>query len=387
MQKLLSVTLATVLTGSLYASDISELESKIDALIEEVETLKVSKTDSRLSSYYGLGDAASRVYKSGEKLSIGGYGHTDYLNNQGVESDTVDNYRAIIYLGYSFSDRIKFQSEIEFEHSNQLAVEFAALDFMINDRLNVRTGNFIIPVGHINLRHEPTLFLNVSRPDTEKHIIPATWHENGLMLYGQYGNFEYQFATTASMDANNGATVRDMRESASKSAANDFGYSARLTYKPLIGLELTASLFTGQTDQGTQALEGASVTISEAHILYNANNVRFTALYAQTLSSSADKIALFHGTNAASKSNGYYMTLGYAIGQWTPFVHLERYDRFAAGYDATGTKLFKDEVTEVVSVGLNFRPHEQIVIKADYMDQETAGVDEDRFSMGIGYIF
>ena len=35
------------------------------------------------------------------------------MNNQGQDADTIDNYRAIMYFGYSFSDKIKFQSEIE----------------------------------------------------------------------------------------------------------------------------------------------------------------------------------------------------------------------------------------------------------------------------------
>ena len=387
MKKLLTLLLTVAIMGSMQASEYSDLEAKIDALIEEVESLKSSKTDKKLSSYFGMGDAASRVYNSEDKFSIGGYGHTDYVNKQGQDSDTIDNYRAIMYLGYSFSDNIKFQSEVEFEHANSLAVEFAALDFIVSNTLNFRAGNFIIPVGNVNLRHEPTLFLNVSRPETERQIIPSTWHDNGLMVYGKVGNFEYQFATVASMDANNSATIRGMRQAANKSRANDMALTARLTYKPMQGLDVIISGFTGETDQGDANIQGAAVTITEAHILYNRNNVNFTALYAQTKTDSADKIAIAHAGDAASETSGYYVTLGYKLGKWTPFVHVESYDKFGAGFDSTGTATTDNQVTDVTAFGFNYRPHKQVVVKADYMDQEVAGVSDDRFSMGVGYIF
>lgn len=388
MKKLLTLTLSSVaLMGSLHATEYSDLEAKLNALIEEVESLKTAKTDKELSSYYGMGYAASRVYQSEEKFSVGGYGHTDYVNKQGKDDDRLDNYRAIMYLGYSFSDRIKFQSEIEFEHANQLAVEFAALDFIVSDSLNFRAGNFLIPVGNVNLRHEPTLFLNVARPETERQIIPSTWYDNGLMVYGKSGNFEYQLATVASMDANNSTTIRGMRQGASKSRANDMALTARFTYKPVDGLELIAAGFTGETDQGDLNLQGAAVTITEAHILYNKNNINFTALYAQTKMEAADKIAVAHNADAASETSGYYATLGYAFGKWTPFVHVESYDKFGAGFDAAGNTLTKDAKTDVTAFGVNYFPHKQVVIKADYMDQEVAGVSDNRFSMGVGYIF
>ncbi|MDH5465427.1 MAG: hypothetical protein OEW60_07320, partial [Thiovulaceae bacterium] len=135
--KLLAAT--ALFATSMFAN---ELEDKVNALIEEVESLKTSKTDAKLSSYTGLGNAASRVYTQSEKLAIGGYGHTDYVNSIDKKSAELDNYRVIMYMGYKFTDNIIFQSEIEFEHVNQLAVEFAAIDFLVIKELNFRAGNF-----------------------------------------------------------------------------------------------------------------------------------------------------------------------------------------------------------------------------------------------------
>ena len=361
-----------------------ELEDKLDALIEEVESLKSSKTDTKLSSYTGLGVAASRIYTQDEKLSIGGYGHTDYVNSLNQKSAELDNYRAIMYMGYKFSDNIIFQSEIEFEHVNQLAVEFAAIDFLVNKELNFRAGNFIVPVGHVNLQHEPTLFMNVSRPETERQIIPSTFHENGVMVYGTFGNIQYQFAAINSLDGNN-SSVRSMRQSASNAVANDFAYVGRLTYKPINGLQITTSALTGQIDQGIASLNGASLTMAEAHVLYNANNIRFVALYAANFIGGADKIQLESGAaNVASQTAGYYATLGYQIGKWTPFIHVESYNenvKDSAGVATTGQDV------NWQGIGINYNPHAQVVIKADYMNVDDKGTSDDRFSMGIGYIF
>ena len=382
--KLLAAT--ALFATSMFAN---ELEDKVNALIEEVESLKTSKTDAKLSSYTGLGNAASRVYTQSEKLAIGGYGHTDYVNSIDQKNAELDNYRAIIYMGYKFTDNIIFQSEIEFEHVNQLAVEFAAIDFLVNKELNFRTGNFIVPVGHVNLQHEPTLFMNVSRPETERKIIPSTFHENGVMVYGSLGNVDYQFAAISSLNANNKddkneTSVRTMRQSGSNSVANDFAYVARLTYKPINGLQITTSALTGQVDQGVASLNGATVTMAEAHVLYNANNIRFIALYAANFIGGADKITALHGTDTASETAGYYATLGYQIGKWTPFIHVESYNesvKNSAGVATTGQDV------NWQGIGVNYNPHAQVVIKADFMNVDNKGTSDDRFSMGIGYIF
>jgi len=395
MKKILIQTITSVaLSGSLFATEYSDLEAKVDALIEEIEASKAGTTDEELGGHHGHGDAMSKAYKKGgEKLSIGGYGHTDYVNNQGKDTDTANNYRTILYLGYKFSDKIVFNSEIEFEHANSIAMEFAAVDFMINDALNFRAGNFLIPVGNINLRHEPTLFLNVSRPETERQIIPSTWSENGIMVYGKNGNFEYTFAQTASLNAYDSTnskaytSIRSMRSGASKSEANDFAYMARLSYKPIEGLELITSAFTGEIDQGVASIDGAAITIAEAHILYNKDNINFTALYTQSNIDGAEKLSLSAADDVASETSGYYATLGYVMNQWTPFIHIESYDKFGAGFDSTGNTKTKDATTDVRAFGINYRPHKQVVIKADYMDQEVAGIPDDRFSMGVGYIF
>jgi len=100
----------------------------------------------------------------------------------------------VLYAGYKFSDRILFNSEIEFEHASsgegaelkgEVGVEFAALDFFIDPMANIRTGLVLMPMGFINQIHEPPFFFGNHRPEVEQRIIPSTWREMGVGLFGQ----------------------------------------------------------------------------------------------------------------------------------------------------------------------------------------------------------
>jgi hypothetical protein len=99
---------------------IAELMRKVDVLTDEVATLRtqvVVPEEQELKSAYGFGPSASKIYGIERGLSLGGYGEANYINHFGGEEDRADALRTVIYLGYKFSDRILFNSEIEFEHA------------------------------------------------------------------------------------------------------------------------------------------------------------------------------------------------------------------------------------------------------------------------------
>jgi hypothetical protein len=91
---------------------MEELERRLDIVTEELQSLKNESAvsgESDYSSAFGFGPAASKVYKLNKGLSIGGYGEGHFSNlvsDQGNGSDTADMLRAILYVGYKFSDRI-----------------------------------------------------------------------------------------------------------------------------------------------------------------------------------------------------------------------------------------------------------------------------------------
>ncbi len=145
--------------------DVKNLERKTDVLTQEVEKLRTNMSipeEAKYKSAYGLGPAASKVYGAGKGLSIGGYGEGNYsakVGDKGSSNDSADLERMVLYAGYKFTDRILFNSEIEFEHATtgegseskgEVSVEFASLDFFIDPMANARAGLVLMPMGLVN---------------------------------------------------------------------------------------------------------------------------------------------------------------------------------------------------------------------------------------------
>ncbi len=176
--------------------DVTKLERKTDILSQEVEKLRTNLAipdEVQYKSAYGLGPAASKVYQVGKGLSIGGYGEANYqvtVDDEKDKKDNADLERLVLYTGYKFTDNILFNSEIEFEHSStgsggEVSVEFAALDFVIDPMVNIRAGMVLMPMGFLNQIHEPPFYFGNNRPEVERQIIPSTWREMGVGLFGE----------------------------------------------------------------------------------------------------------------------------------------------------------------------------------------------------------
>ncbi|HEB78492.1 MAG TPA: hypothetical protein ENI90_08200, partial [Methylothermaceae bacterium] len=176
--------------------EVKELKRETSILAQELEkmrTLLVIPEEPKYKSMYGLGPAASKVYQVTKGLSIGGYGEGRYqifTDDQNGRRDNADFVRLVLYTGYKFSDWILFNSELEFEHattgkSGSVSLEFAALDFFLDPRVNIRAGMVLIPMGFINPIHEPPFYFGNNRPEVERRIIPTTWREIGVGLFGE----------------------------------------------------------------------------------------------------------------------------------------------------------------------------------------------------------
>ena len=146
---------------------IRELERRIDLLAAEVEKARAGEAaeSAALEGKKGFAPAASKVYGISRGVSIGGYGEAVYENyasereddKPSGRTDQLDFVRAITYFGYKFSDRILFNSEIEFEHGSaapgragEVSVEFAYLDLQPWEKVGFRAGLLLVPMGFVN---------------------------------------------------------------------------------------------------------------------------------------------------------------------------------------------------------------------------------------------
>jgi len=373
---------------------------KTDSIVQEMADSKVLDSFGNYNgeSYVGMAPGASKVYTNKNKLSIGGYGKVDYVNyRDGTNTDTSDSYRAVLYFGYRFTDNIILNSEIEFEHGgSETEIEMLALDFLVNEYVNFRVGTYVLPIGLVNVNHEPTLFNPVNRPNTERDIIPSTWFENGGMVYGSVldETISYKTGIVSGFNASKGnGTLRKMRSNGITSAAEDAGYYLRLDYTPSEYFNIAGSYYYGDAGQDQTSLNKVDINLWEVHATAKFAGFEANALYAKHEIGDAQAVSKFHAQDATKKAFGYYANLNYTYNDWIPFIQYEVSNAFDEGYRATGVKTNYADKKDI-TFGINWKPHPQVVLKADYIvgkqdDGTNTGKDEnnDRFELGMGFVF
>jgi len=125
-------------------------------------------------------------------VTVGGYAQVDYNQPEGQNGE-LDVHRMVLLLGYKFNDKVQFVTEIEYEHVKEVYIEQAFLQYSLNDRVNLRGGLMLVPMGLINEYHEPTTFNGVERPNVDKSIVPTTWREIGIGVTGKFDEISLRY--------------------------------------------------------------------------------------------------------------------------------------------------------------------------------------------------
>ncbi|MFT5052228.1 MAG: hypothetical protein ACI8QZ_003660 [Chlamydiales bacterium] len=374
-----------------------QLEAMLLALAGDVEHFEMRDVMPGVGEgEWGLGPAASKVYGVQQGFSIGGYGEFLFSAPAGG-TDTADAQRVVTYIGYKFNDNWVFNSEIEFEHattsSGSASAEFAYLDYLHDDEFNVRGGLVLVPLGFVNELHEPTTFLAAARPVTEQLIIPTTWRENGIGAFGNVSGFDYRVYVVSGMNGSEftASGFRGGRQKGSRAATNDAALAARVDWVDTPGLLVGGSAYHGQADQDLGGLPDMATTIIDVHVDWKVGPWSLRVLTTQSHVSNAGAFNLITANNLAEDMNGTYVEAGYDIltniaprseQSLTPFLRWETIDTQASlpsGFSASGGV---DD--EILTFGLNYKPIDQIVIKADYQDWDDG---TDRLQLLIGYVF
>ena len=390
---------------------ISELERRMEAVTREMERLRLGRDVVEAdTSILGMGPAASKVYKVNQGVSLGGYGEFLYENFGGElengaaasSQNQFDALRAIIYVGYKFDDRLLFNSEIEIEHADEISLEFAYLDYLLTDNVGVRAGMLLAPLGLVNELHEPPAFLGTERAVTERLIIPSTWRENGIGLFGKTESFSARAYLMNSFDGSrfSGSGLRGGRQKGSKAVAEDMGVAARLDYTGKPGLLVGASTWYGQTGQGRELNGeevGGGVFILDAHLDYKVRGWDLRALVASAHVNDAAALNELNGLTGdegvGKDMLGWYLQAGYDVlrnsattHQLIPYVRYERVDtqrEVAAGFSADPA----NDLT-VTSLGASWKPLPKVVAKLGYQfHSNDARTGLDQWNASLGWLF
>lgn len=232
------------------------------------------------------------------RLTVGGYGEAVYIRN--FYSDNVFRYtkaekykddpgfgrvdlpHAVIMLGYDFGHGWSVGTEIEFEHGGieaateketeetgefeqeierggEVALEQFWVQKSVRPWLNIRAGHLVVPVGMTNNNHTPNMFFGVYRPEGENTIMPCTWHETGVAVWGHIGDWRYEVQLLPALNSNlfnesgwihNGsASPYEFRP------ANRLAGAARLDWTGVKGLRLSVSGYVGKSNNNDIATD------------------------------------------------------------------------------------------------------------------------------------
>ena len=398
---------------------VAEQDRKIGVLATEVERLRsalVLPANKELKSAYGLGPAASKVYQVERGLSIGGYGEFNfqkYVSDRQGQHDQFDLLRFVLYTGYKFSDRILMNAEIEFEHaligeetasaeSGAVEVEFAYLDFMLWKQLNVRAGLLLVPMGFLNEMHEPPFFHGVFRPEVEHALIPTTWREGGIGIFGTLApGLEYRGYLMNGLNAQGfeSSGIREGRQVGNRALADDLAGTVRVDYTPFAGLTVGGSMWAGDSGQDSDfagSKPGVFTLIGETHAQLHYRGLEMRALGVLTHIHDAGLVSQQLEDTIGKDQYGFYVEAAYDVvplffpestHYLAPFFRYENYDTQDAvprGF----TRVPGNDV-QLYSVGLDYKPHPQVVLKLEYRNFDAGHTRPipDEVDVGAGFVF
>jgi len=217
----------------------------------------------------------AKPFVANPKAILGGYMDFSYRNasNQGNPS-TFDVTRFVPFIYADVSQHVKMASEIEIEHgirevsNNEISLEFATIDFLMAEPVNVRAGVVLLPVGKFNLLHDSPLRDLTDRPFVDTFIIPTTLSETGVGLYGTFfptrlSKLDYEIYVTTGFNGfkGDGVTPRISEKKGLKNARqrksqfadgldnnNGKAVVGRLAFSPILGVEIGGSGYFGAYD-------------------------------------------------------------------------------------------------------------------------------------------
>ena len=328
------------------------------------------------------------------KTVVSGYGSAFYRRdfNRAVSTATLE--RAVLFVGHQFSPKISFFSELEVENakvaegeigSGEIAMEQAYLKFNFNSRLYLVAGLFVPRIGILNENHLPVNFNGVERPFVETFIIPATWREIGIGLYGSLKNapLNYSLALVNGLNSEgleHGTGIQGGRAEGSNALANNIAVTASLQYF-LGDFRFQVSGYTGGTvglnQRGADSLGlssggfGTPIYLGEADVQYDKNGIGIKALGTYISYPDAGTVNAAYNNNTSTSMYGAYAELGYnwlhskkTTAQFITFARGEVLDMNAtipegkAIYDGTEKQMH-------LIAGIGYLPLPNVVIKAD----------------------
>lgn len=382
------------------------------AFADDNNTAKLQQQINELQSKFSDLESSKKVENKDPSIRIGGYGELDYIfkkaNGNGKEGNTFDPHRFVLYVNSDLSESITLNTELEWEHSgtsgegSEISAEQFFLDFRFVRSLNLKAGLMLVPLGGINLAHEPTNFNSTERPELDRFLIPGTWREMGVGIYGALGSkVDYQLLVMNGLDGTQFSAADGIRKGRQKIEVDNNDSKpivARLEVRPVTNLYTNFAVYRGDSSASGQA--GAVTTIAAFDGKYSLGKAELSGEYVYIDQQHPERIS----TEIGDRMSGYWIEGGYHVlpeslkqGRLVDadVIAFARYSAFDTQQGrladpATASGRYDRNYT---TVGVVFKPVTTVSIKADYQiyddhrNPDELALDNDKFQVTIGFVF
>jgi len=339
---------------------------------------------------------------SATSTTIGGYGNSYYQHDGNSGSAHVNMERFVLFIGHRFNAGVSLFSEIEVEDAKvaggeeggEIALEQAYLKFDLSRNTHLVAGLFLPRLGILNESHLPPSFNGNERTTVETLVIPATWRELGLGLYGKLEALplSYSFALVNGLTAagfEHGTGIRGGRFEGRNATASNLAINGSLQYNvdPFIfqvsgyygGTLGVASTLTDSLHLSSGPF-GTPVAIGEADVQYSSHGFQFKILGTFISIPDAGAINRAFANNTPERAYGAYVEAGFDLlsafretsnQQLVAFARYEKLDLNSA-LPSNGIHDGALQQGHIVA-GLSYLPDPGIVVKADVHFVHTGG--------------
>ncbi|HTL81520.1 MAG TPA: hypothetical protein VL651_07440 [Bacteroidia bacterium] len=373
---------------------------------------------------------AAGLVASEKATLLSGYGEVACTYDVRNNTANADVARAVLFVGHKFSNKIALFSELEIEDGKvdagggEAAFEQLFLKFDLCRNAYISAGLFVPRLGITNENHLPTTFNGVDRTYVETWIIPATWREIGVALYGKcdrLSGLNYSFGLVNGLSSANfeyGTGIREGRWEGRNATASNIAVTGSALYyfnkfRAQISAYYGGSAGVSRTEADSLHLSngafGTPVALTEADLQYNNNGFSFRTLATVVNIKDAAKINAAYGNNTPEMMFGAYAEAGYNILRfWNSETNKDltlfgRYEYLDMNYRVPENGMMNNALAQsYVVTGITFLPLHGVVVKADYMIRTTGKPNPNLppvspsvpfyasngfFQLGIGYSF
>lgn len=363
---------------------------------------------------YALLSAVALPALAQESTTVGGYGELHYTNHSGRNTPAEINLRRfVVYLAHTFDERLSFRSEVEIEDAKieggssggEVALEQVILDYRLANRVTLRTGLVLAPVGIINETHEPPTFNGVDRPAFDHDVIPTTWRELGVGItgsvpLGEGWNYRLYLVNGLRAEGFSGEEgIRGGRQEGREASFANPSLTGRLEWvRP--GLRVGGSFWHGGTTAGDTLLGTGSftapITVLSADARYDLQGLSIRGVIANVNVTDAEQINARYASDVGSRIAGGYLEGAYNLlhvlapkstQRLQAFLRYEQFDTHASV--PTGTVRNEEYARRITTFGLAYKPTWNTVFKGDYEVRRTVAGSAERetLRLGMGYQF